>query len=85
MPVLFTTERLTVRKFRPEDWDDLAEILTDPKVTYFEPYETFTREACVKEAASFAESDEFYAVVLDNKVIGKICECKTTALHNLLL
>ena len=72
MSELFTTERLTVRKFRPEDWEDLAEILTDPEVTYFEPYETFTREACIKEAASFAESDEFYAVVLDGKVIGKI-------------
>lgn len=63
MSVLFTTERLTVRKFKPEDWEDLAEILTDPEVTYFEPYETFTREACVKEAESFAKSDEFYAVV----------------------
>lgn len=72
MTELFTTERLSVRKFRPKDWEDLAEILTDPEVTYFEPYETFTREACVKEAAFFAGSDEFYAVVLDEKVIGKI-------------
>lgn len=72
MSVLFTTERLTVRKFKTEDWEDLAEILTDPEVTYFEPYETFTRAACVKEAESFAESDEFYAVILDDKVIGKI-------------
>lgn len=68
----FTTERLTVRKFVPEDFGDLAEILTDTEVTYFEPYETFTEEACVQEAVNFSKSDEFYAVALGNKVIGKI-------------
>ncbi|MBQ7990335.1 MAG: GNAT family N-acetyltransferase [Oscillospiraceae bacterium] len=72
MTELFKTERLTVIKFTPEDHKDLAEILTDVEVTYFEPYETFTREACVQEAVNFSDSDEFFAVVLDNKVIGKI-------------
>ncbi len=69
---LFRTSRLTVRKFRPSDADDLAEILTDSEVTYFEPYETFTAEQCVKEAQFFSTSDEFFAVVLNDKVIGKI-------------
>jgi len=72
MTELFSTERLTVRKFTPDDHNDLADILTDAEVTYFEPYETFTREACVREAVNFSNSNEFYAVVLDNKVIGKI-------------
>jgi RimJ/RimL family protein N-acetyltransferase len=72
MSVLFTTERLTVRKFKADDYEDLADILTDIDVTYFEPYEPFTREACVQEAINFSKSDEFFAVVLDNKVIGKI-------------
>lgn len=72
MEKLFSTERLTVRKFVPEDYNDLADILTDTEVTYFEPYETFTREACIQEAVNFSKSDEFFAVVLDNKVIGKI-------------
>ncbi len=72
MSLLFQTERLTVRRFMPEDAADLAEILTDPEVTYFEPYETFTAEACKAEAAQFAESDSFFAVVLGDKVIGKI-------------
>ena len=72
MSELFATERLTVRKFTPDDCDDLAEILTDKEVTYFEPYDTFTKEACVQEAVNFSKSDEFYAVVLGNKVIGKI-------------
>ncbi|WP_295072944.1 GNAT family N-acetyltransferase [Ruminococcus sp.] len=72
MTELFSTERLTVRKFTPDDHSDLADILTDKEVTYFEPYETFTREACVQEAINFSESDEFFAVVHNGKVIGKI-------------
>ncbi len=69
---IFNTERLHIRKFMPEDFTDLAEILTDKEVTYFEPYETFTKEKCIQEAINFSLSDEFFAVVLNNKVIGKI-------------
>lgn len=72
MSALFTTDRLAVRKFKPDDFNDLAEILTDKEVTYFEPYPTFTREACIREAENFSQSGEFFAVVLENKVIGKI-------------
>jgi RimJ/RimL family protein N-acetyltransferase len=72
MVALFTTERLTVRRFSPDDYEDLADILADPEVTFFEPYQTFTREACVGEAAKLAESEEFFAVVLGDTVIGKI-------------
>lgn len=72
MSALFTTKRLTVRKFAAEDFEDLSEILTDKDVTYFEPYETFTKEACVQEAVNFSKSEEFFAVVSENKVIGKI-------------
>ena len=71
MNSLFVTERLSVRKFIPDDYNDLADILTDAEVTYFEPYETFTREACIQEALNFSNSKEFFAVVLNNKVIGK--------------
>ena len=72
MSDLFKTERLSVRKFKAEDYEDLAEILTDKEVTYFEPYETFTKEKCVDEAINFSKSSEFFAVVLNGKVIGKI-------------
>lgn len=72
MSDLFATDRLSVRKFSPDDHEDLAEILTDPEVTYFEPYETFTKEKCVGEAEFFSKSEEFFAVVLGGKVIGKI-------------
>lgn len=50
MEEILRTERLTVRKFMPADSGDLAAILTDSEITYFKPYETFTYEACVKEA-----------------------------------
>lgn len=83
MSVLFTTKRLTVRKFTAEDAEDLAEILTDKDVTYFEPYETFTKEACVQEAVNFSKSGEFFAVVLENKVIGKIYLSKKDAGYEL--
>lgn len=72
MAVLFITERLSVRKFISDDCNDLADILTNAEVTYFEPYETFIREACVQEAINFSKSEEFFAVVLNDKVIGKI-------------
>ena len=64
MTVLFYTERLSVRRFLPEDCNDLADILSDPEVTYF--------EACVQEAVKLSRSQEFYAVVLGDRVIGKI-------------
>lgn len=72
MKNLFNTNRLSVRKFMPNDANDLADILTDPEVTYFEPYNTFTRQACVQEAINFSDSNEFFAVVFEGKVIGKI-------------
>ncbi len=72
MENLVLTQRLAVRKFMPDDYNDLADILADPDVTYFEPYPTFTREACIQEAVKLSDSDEFFAVVLENKVIGKI-------------
>lgn len=68
------TERLTIRKFRATDWEDLSEILTDENVVYFEPYDVFTVEACKSEAENFSNSDKFFAVVLkdEDKVIGKL-------------
>lgn len=60
MDTLFVTERLSVRKFVPNDYKDLADILTDDEVTYFEPYDTFTKEACIQEAINFSKSKEFF-------------------------
>ncbi len=77
--ILFETERLSVGRFVPEDHEALAEILTDPEVTFFEPYPTFTREECVQEAIHFSKSNEFFAVLYNDTVIGKISFSKQQA------
>lgn len=71
---MIETNNLIIRKFTPDDWKDLSEILTDKDVVYYEPYNIFTVEQCKNEAINFSQSDNFFAVVLksDNKVIGKI-------------
>lgn len=71
---LIETNRLTIRKFHADDWKDLAEILTDKNVIYYEPYNIFTLEQCKTEAENFSRSNNFYAVTLKNedKVIGKL-------------
>jgi len=68
------TERLIVRRFQPEDGADLSEILTDPKVIQFEPYELFTEEKACEEAKFYSQSDCFFAIELkhEKKVIGKL-------------
>lgn len=71
---IIETNRLMIRKFQAKDWKDLAEILTDENVVYYEPYNVFTVEQCKTEAENFSHSDSFYAVVEknQNKVIGKL-------------
>jgi len=68
------TENILIRKFQPDDWRDLSEILTDENVVYYEPYAVFTVAECRDEAIKFARSNNFFAVVLkpEKKVIGKI-------------
>lgn len=71
---IIETNRLAVRKFQTNDWKDLAEILTDKNVVYYEPYDIFSYEQCKAEAEKLSRSNSFYAVVLKNtdKVIGKL-------------
>ena len=68
------TERLTIRRFKEEDWEDLYEYLSDEEVVRYEPYQVFSIEAAKREAKSRAESPGFLAVCLkeNQKVIGNI-------------
>lgn len=68
------TPELLIRHFLPSDGHDLAELLTDPKVVYYEPYPVFSREEAIAEAEKLAESDCLFAVELkaERKVIGKL-------------
>ena len=83
MALPLRTDRLYIRRFRPQDGESLAEILTDPAVTYFEPYDTFSYDKALGEAENLSKSDEFFAVVHKetNRVIGKLyfhnCEFDT--------
>lgn len=68
------TERLKLRKFRPDDWKDLYEYLSQESVVRFEPYKVFTEEACKEEALYRSTQDAFWAVCLkeNDKLIGNV-------------
>ncbi|MBQ8927545.1 MAG: GNAT family N-acetyltransferase [Oscillospiraceae bacterium] len=68
------TKRLCIRRFTPADGTDFSEILTDPEVCFYEPFETFTHQAALIEAEKLAEDGSFYAVELmsERKLIGKL-------------
>jgi Acetyltransferases, including N-acetylases of ribosomal proteins len=71
---MIKTSRLIIRRFTPEDWVDLHEYLSDPTVVFYEPYDVFTKDESIKEAARRAENEAFWAVCLRNsdKLIGNI-------------
>lgn len=68
------TERLIIRRFKADDWNDLYEYLSKEEVVKYEPYNTFDEDASKKEAARRATDESFFAVCLkeNNKVIGNI-------------
>lgn len=68
------TERLLLRRFRAGDWKDLFEYLSDESVVRYEPYETYSEEACMEEAESRAKNGSFWAVCLkgNGKLIGNV-------------
>ena len=68
------TERLIIRRFSPDDSQDLYEYLSDETVIAFEPYSAFSKEAAVNEAAKRADDNSFWAVCLkeNNKLIGNL-------------
>lgn len=70
----FTTARLAMRRFRPEDADDLFEYLSDPQIYRFEPGEPIDRVQADQRAVEMAASPDFWAVELAGagKVIGQI-------------
>jgi len=68
------TESLLIRRFRPGDWRDLHEYLSQPAVVKYEPYDVFTEEASRREAARRADDPAFWAVCLRDcgKLIGNV-------------
>ncbi len=68
------TERLVIRRFTPDDWQDLYEYLSDEEVVAFEPYDVYTEEGAKEEAKNRESNECFYAVCLKDsgKVIGNL-------------
>ncbi len=68
------TERLTIRRFTPEDWKGLHEYLSLEEVVKYEPYHTYSLEECKEEAIYRSRNEAFLAVCLteNNKLIGNI-------------
>lgn len=71
---MITTQRLLIRRFTPKDGNDLYAYLSDPNVVCYEPYDVWTLEECLKEAARRAADDAFYAVCLNenHRLIGNL-------------
>jgi len=68
------TERLSIRPFKPGDWPDLHEYLSQEAVVQYEPYGIFTEEASRREALSRSQNSAFWAVCLKGcgKLIGNL-------------
>ena len=68
------TERLIIRKFRPDDFTELYEYLSDSNVVKYEPYEPYTLEQTKREAEFRSHSDEYFAVTLKDggRLIGNL-------------
>jgi RimJ/RimL family protein N-acetyltransferase len=69
-----TTQRLIIRRFRPDDWQDLYEYLSQPETVKYEPYEPFLPGQARQEAQYRSTDGNFHAVCLKEtgKVIGNI-------------
>ena len=68
------TIRLKLRRFLPDDWQDLFEYLSQKEVVKFEPYDVFTQEQAKQEAINRSNNPDFWAVCLKDtgKLIGNI-------------
>jgi ribosomal-protein-alanine N-acetyltransferase len=74
MALKIETERLIIRRFLPDDYDDLYDYLSDESVVKFEPYNVYSRGECKREAERRSKLDSFLAVCLKDggKLIGNI-------------
>lgn len=71
---IILSDRLIIRRFTSNDFDDLYEYLSQEEVVRFEPYEIFTKANSIREAIIRSKNDAFWAVCLkeNNKVIGNL-------------
>ncbi|WP_193726844.1 GNAT family N-acetyltransferase [Paenibacillus guangzhouensis] len=72
--ILIESKRLVVRQFKPEDWRDLHEYLSQESVLEYEPGTVSNEEECKSIAKERSKDNLFFAVCLKdtNKMIGHI-------------
>lgn len=72
--VIIETERLIIRRFRADDWQDFHEYISSPAVLEYEPYWDTSLEAAQRTTTRFADNDSFWAVELKSsgKMIGHV-------------
>lgn len=72
--MVMETERLIIRSFCADDWEDLYEYLSQEIVVKYEPYGVFSKDASKEEAVYRSQNDCYWAVCLkeNNKLIGNI-------------
>ncbi len=68
------TDRLIIRRFEQNDWQDLYEYLSDKEVVAFEPYDIYSKNQAKEEAIRRSNNEAFYAVCLkeNGKLIGNL-------------
>lgn len=72
--MIMKTERLYVRNFKAEDWEDLFEYLSQEEVLRYEPGSVSDPDDCRKMAIERSQNNVFLAVCLKDtdKMIGHI-------------
>ncbi len=68
------TERLIIRNFKENDWEDILEYLSDEDVIKYSPYEKYNEEMAKIEVKKRVGTDDILAVCLkdNSKVIGEL-------------
>ena len=71
---ILETDRLILRMFSCDDWQDLYEYLSKEEVVKYEPYDIYSQEECKFEASNRSKNNAFWAVCLkeNNKLIGNL-------------
>ncbi len=68
------TNRLIIRRFEQNDWQDMYDYLSDKEVVKYEPYEVYSEAQAKEEADRRSKDESFYAVCLkeNGKLIGNL-------------
>lgn len=72
--MIYKTERLILRKYTPDDLNDLYEYLSDSETVKYEPYKPMTLQETKDNLNWRIETDEMIAVELksERKMIGNV-------------